>query len=49
MYSVNLEFDSSKQRQSYDNKISDAFCDSLEGLLNDLRTVTLVSFGDRTL
>ena len=47
MYLVNLEFDPSKQRHIYDNKISDAFYDSLEGLLNDLRTVTLVSFGDR--
>lgn len=30
------------QRQSYDTKVSDPFYDSLEGLLHDLRTVTMV-------
>lgn len=31
------------QRQTQDAKLSDAFYESLEGLLNDLRTVTLVT------
>jgi transcriptional activator SPT7 len=32
-----------KQRQGHDPKLSDPFYDSLEGLLVDLRTVTMVS------
>ena len=31
-----------RQRQCHDTKISDAFYDSLDGLLQDLRTVTPV-------
>ena len=31
------------QRQFFDTKLSDPFYDSLEGLLHDLRTVTVVS------
>lgn len=30
------------QRQGYDNKVSEPFYESLEGLLHDLRTVTMV-------
>jgi transcriptional activator SPT7 len=30
------------QRQGYDNKASEPFYDSLEGILHDLRTVTMV-------
>ena len=34
--------DTSLQRQFYDAKLADPFYDSLEGLLHDLRTVTMV-------
>jgi hypothetical protein len=30
------------QRQSYDSKLTDPFYDSLEGLLMDLKTITIV-------
>ena len=36
------------QRQGYDNKVSEPFYDSLEGILHDLRTVTMVRLTHRT-